>query len=177
MVKIQLRTELALPERCLKVKNLTFVFDPVLTLLYWMMCRMQFWSASSLNLSGRFAKNDMTNLWSVKATVYGKREGFLPGSWDPHAAKTRHGEAWNRFLACIKHYKLSCPHPAIFPSTWPDKASPQKSTSLPHMGRAFTDVQEQKQAPCHKFMYWYIQFKYIPIFYWMPHGVNMQMMS
>ena len=40
---------------------------------------MQFWSASSLNLSGRFPKNDMTNLWIVKATVYGKREGFLPG--------------------------------------------------------------------------------------------------
>lgn len=101
-VRFNLETELALPERNLRVKSLTYVFDP--------------------------------------ASIYGKREGVLPGlvvlSNHP---KNIYRQTRGYKTGTVMGINMLPRNEMVKP----ESASPNK---LPHFGRAFTDIQEQKQV-------------------------------
>ncbi|CAL1136071.1 unnamed protein product [Cladocopium goreaui] len=99
---VDMETDLSLPERNLRVRSLTYVFDP--------------------------------------ESMYGKREGVLPGL----VVMSNHPK---NFYKQTRGFKtgtvMGIQMLARANMVKPESVSPSK---LPHLGRAFTDIQEQKQV-------------------------------
>ncbi|CAK9099407.1 Uncharacterized protein SCF082_LOCUS46557 [Durusdinium trenchii] len=103
-IRYNLETQLALKDRNLKVRNITWIFEP--------------------------------------DTVYGKRDGVLTGLAVTHKDSRNYFHSTRGWKTGTVHGIGMCPRAEMYK---PETASPSRAHALPHLGRAFTDIQEQKQ--------------------------------